>query len=227
MKLLTYCNKLDRELPQLLRSIDGKLPYECHIISGDFTWQKVIDWQREVAQKHKNETIFLVDAYDTLFVGDAEELEYHAVDRGLTFCGSKKCWPDESKKAKYDHLFPWTVGYKWRYLNGSVMCGKGQEILEAIDWGNHFVPIHPHVDDGRLIYHQDNDQRFWTDIHFNRVGQIDLKCDIFQNLACIEDDEVGMWHGRYRNHVTGSFPQFIHAAAHTWNLIPKELYCES
>lgn len=179
----------------------------------------MVQWQLAMATKCPNETLIIVDAYDTLFVGDADQLESMLEGEQLVYCASKVCWPDRDKESCYsgDHSL-------WRYLNGSVMAGKGFTIRKAIEWGLEHAPIKPPVNDGRLIYHEDNDQRFWTDVYLHGYGSLDTNCEIFQNLACIKDEEFALVDGKFLNTVTATNPQFIHAAAHTWNLIPKELY---
>jgi hypothetical protein len=219
MKLLTYCNKWDRELPFLLDSIEGKIPYECHIVSGEFTWAKIVDWQLEVTRKYSEEDLILVDAYDTLFVGDVEKLEDLIRRENLVYCADKHCWPDSSRASSY----PDQPASPWRYLNGGVMVGKGWAIHGALHWGTSYSPIKP-MREGLNIYHQDNDQRLWTDVYLQGYGSLDSQCEIFQNLSDIKDSDFRLKRGRFYNTVTKTYPQFLHAAAHTWRLIPKELY---
>jgi hypothetical protein len=219
LKLITYCNKLDRELPQLLKSIDGKIPYECHIISGKFTWNGVVDWLYGMTRKYSEDTLIVVDAYDTLFVGDPEELgDLSGVER-LTFCASKVCWPDPEKACRYP-----CNDSPWKYLNGGVMIGNGQAIHQAIEWGWRQYPILPASRHASMIFFEDNDQRFWTDLYLDGYGSLDTQCEIFQNLVGIEAGDVAVVDGRFTNLITETRPHFIHAAARTWNLIPKELY---
>ena len=218
MLVLTYCNKIDRKLPELLRSLEGKVPYECHIVSGEFTWDKVVQWQLEMTLRYATETLIFVDAYDTLFVGDPSRLEELVSGEDIVYCADKRCWPDET----LSHRFP-DVDSPWRYLNGSVMAGKGAKIHNAIQLGLATAPIKPMVNDGRSIYYQDNDQRFWIDVYLRGRGGLDTECQVFQNLSAIEDSDFRVKRGRFYNTVTGTYPQFIHAAAKTWWLIPKEL----
>jgi len=225
--VLTYCTHIKEETKLLEESLRRKeIPFEISVIPGRFSWTNVIEWQREKAHQYRDTKVIFVDAWDTLFIGDKEELEYQLSIKPTTFCGSKRCWPDEWKVSTYDKQFPHTKGHRWRFLNGGTMFGMGSDIYQAIDFGKELgLHIKATVEDGRSIYHQDNDQRFWTDIHLgSRFGEIDINCEVFQNLACVEDGEVGMYAGRFMNFTTGSFPQFIHAAAKTWDLIPKELY---
>jgi hypothetical protein len=42
----------------------------------------------------------------------------------------------------------------------------------------------------------------------------------------LEDDELGYTDSRIKNQVFDTWPQFIHASAHTWHRIPKELLCK-
>lgn len=219
MKLLTYCNKWDRELPFLLDSIQGKIPYECHIVSGEFTWAKVVDWQLEITKKYLNEKLIFVDAYDTLFVGDVEMLERLVEKEELVYCADKHCWPDPSKEPQYPDM----PKSPWRFLNGSVMAGDGHRIHNALQWGLAYSPIKP-MQHGVDIYYQDNDQRLWTDIYLQGYGALDAQCEIFQNLSDIKDSDFCLKRGRFYNTVTKTYPQFLHAASHTWRLIPKELY---
>lgn len=219
MKLLTYCNRLDRELPYLLQSIEGKIPYECHIVSGEFTWAKTVEWQLEMTKKYLEETLIFVDAYDTLFVGDVDRLEDLISREGLVYCADKHCWPDESRASQYPDM----PKSPWHYINGGVKVGYGHSIHNALQWGLGHSPIKPMVN-GVDIYHQDNDQRLWTDIYLQGYGALDSQCEIFQNLSDIKDSDFRMKRGRFYNTVTETYPQFLHAASHTWRLIPKELY---
>jgi len=232
-RVLIYCNGLVRadegatnlrpnyapsKLKELLASLEGKLAVELTLVNREWDWRRLVDWQLETSLKYAGDTLIYLDAFDCLFVGDTRELVAAFGERELVYCADKRCWPNE--ELMYD--FPKTP-YPWRYLSGSVMMGQGWAIHNALEWGMAYKPIKAPSKDQKYIMFQDNDQRLWTDIHLQGFGEIDSRCEIFQNIAWSEPKEFAVIGRRLVNTVTGTMPHFLHAAAKSWRHIPEEV----
>jgi hypothetical protein len=208
MKLFTLCNGYKEHLPELLASVKDKLDLSVYMMKGP--WQKRwwVDWQLEIAKRHENETIMFLDAYDMLFVGDADYV--NSWDGELLHSTCKDCWPATSRKSKYPE-----IDSPWRFLNSGGTAGKGRAIREAIEWGNAHCPM------PQPAYPRDTDQRFWTDVYLSGFGELDSRCEMWQDINMAKPGELGYDDKGVINLVHGTRPQFLHASAKTWGEIPE------
>jgi hypothetical protein len=204
-----------------MKSLEGKIPVDMHIETGPFRWSNVLDFELRQARRYPNDLLIFTDAYDMLFVGDADEVEEIVSRQDLLLQSSAVCWPEELNKTLYNVKNPHETS-PWRYVSGGGEIGRGQEIEAAIEYGLKHCPIQEPVK-GVHLWKQDNDQRFWTDLYLAGWGKLDTRCEMAQSLYKARPGQLEIRNGRLHNLVTGSKPQFIHAAGGTWNNIPKEL----
>jgi hypothetical protein len=211
-KVLTIATELKPTLEALIRSCEGKVDLEVTFHPGKWDWGVWLDWQEEKSGDYWDSDLVFVDAYDTLFVGDPVELEALVGRQPLIHSTCKTCWPMPVRKPLYND-----VPGPWKYLNSCGPAGTGQAIGRAITFGRQKHP-YPHPDLPR-----DNDQRFWTDTYLHGWGELDWRCEIWQDMYLLEDGELGYKNGRIKNLVHNTWPQFIHASAGTWHFIPEEI----
>lgn len=211
LKVLTIATEMKPELEALIESCHGKLDLEVTMYDGEWSWRIWLDWQMDRCRAYPGDSLVFVDAYDTLFVGDPDELKGIVRVKPLVHASNKSCWPLKIREP----LYPRLPG-PWKYLNSCGPAGYGSEILRALEYGmKHFPCPHP-------LLKTDNDQRFWTDVFLSGFGAIDWKCEIWQDLYMLTPNDLATEGGRLVNLVHKTRPQFIHASAHTWHRIPKE-----
>jgi hypothetical protein len=212
LKVLTIATEMKPTLEALVQSCHGKLDLEVTMHLGKWDWGIWLDWQMDRCRAHLDDHLVFVDAYDTLFVGDPGELENIVKKVHLIHSTCKNCWPIKSR----EKLYPYVPG-PWKYLNSCGPAGRGRAILEGLEYGMaHFPYPHPELE-------WDVDQRFWTDVYLSGYGQLDYACQIWQDLHLASDTDLGIKDDRIKNLVFDTWPQFLHASAHTWHRIPKEL----
>jgi hypothetical protein len=204
-----------------MKSLEGKIPVDMHIETGPFKWGNVIDFELRQARRYPKDTLIFTDAYDFLFIGDPDRVSEIASRQSLLLQTTPSCWPHASKASEYEARLPGETS-KWRYVSGCGGIGLGQEIAATIEWGLERFPIEEPVN-GKHLWGQDNDQRFWTDLYLNGWGVLDTKCEMTQNLHGAKPGDLELRNGRLHNLLTDSWPQFIHASAATWSHIPREL----
>lgn len=221
LRVCLYSSHLDGHLPELLASIRGKIDHICHIENEGWDWSQRMTWMFKISHARPSEILIFLDPYDTLFIGNVEELTGFLEKQPLLISATKRCWPHPGKQPFYEEKNP-GMASPWRYVNPGVIAGKGGDISAAIAYGMRNFPITRSVP-GTPMHNQDNDQRFWTDLYLSGYGLLDYQCELSQNLAWCTKDDFGFKDGRLHNLVTGSRPHFIHAAANTWYHIPKEL----
>jgi hypothetical protein len=211
-KVFTIATEMRPTLISLIKSCEGKVDLEVTMHSGEWDWGVWLDWQMEKCADNPDTNLVFVDAYDTLFVGDADELDDIVSRKPLVHSSNKSCWPMPGREKWYPK-----VPGPWKFLNSCGPAGTGSAIKTALSYGMSMFP-YPMPDLSR-----DNDQRFWTDVYLSGYGELDWKCEIWQDLYMLRDDELATKDGRLLNQVHMTWPQFIHASAHTWHRIPKEL----
>lgn len=211
-KVFTIATEMKPTLEALIKSCTGKVNLDLTMHSGKWDWGVWLDWQKEKCQENPDENMVFVDAYDTLFIGDAKELDEEVSRWDLIHSTCKNCWPIPAREKFYPE-----VPGPWKYLNSCGPAGTGHAIERALDYGmSHFPYPHP-------LLNRDNDQRFWTDVYLSGYGELDWRCEIWQDLHLASDNDLGIKDGRIKNLVHNTWPQFLHASAHTWHRIPKEL----
>jgi hypothetical protein len=228
IRAIIYGNRLFTELHILMKSMRrGRLPFIINIESSpyQFQWRHVVEHQLMMARRYPDDILVCVDAYDYLFLGEVEELEALLSKHSLLLPSSPSCWPHPAKAEAYELKQKEIKGIKghWRWVNGSGPAGRGREIEAAILYGlEHFPISERHIKTDSVLGYDCN-QRFWTDLYLAGWGEVDWKCELSQVIFKSQPGELGYKDGRLHNLVTGSKPQFIHAASQTWESIPKEL----
>jgi hypothetical protein len=187
-----------------------------------FSWSNMVLWTLDVCRRFPHDLLFFVGAWDTVCVGDVDELRDLDLQSCITLTGDINCWPDKSKESDFDKKVP-GVRSPWRYVNTGPLTGLGANIGDAIDWGWERFPVQP----GEL-YGGDNDQRFWTDLYLQSPFDImiDYECRVGQTL---QGKHPGMLYiekkvggrGRVRNDLNDTYPVFVHANGQ--NSFPPEL----
>ena len=212
MKVLTIATELKPTLEKLVKSCEGKLDLEVTFHPGKWDWGVWLDWQDEKSSEYWDHSLVFVDAYDTLFVGGPDELERLVERQPLIHSTCKNCWPMPAR----EKFYPKVPG-PWKFLNSCGPAGAGWAIGNALEYGMNTFP-YPMPDLSR-----DNDQRFWTDVYLSWPGCLDWRCEIWQDLHLMETGEIVLKDGKAYNTVHNTYPQFLHASAGTWHLIPEEL----
>ena len=166
-----------------------------------------------------NEPVLLLDAWDTIILGPAEEfaeklLASNILSNGAVLCGADRiCAPDYKMAPKMERHFP-DIQTPWKYPNSGCMVGTAAAMRA-------FVHGLVHGTDGGSYTDQDDDQlrvqQFllgWQEQGIRYPFQLDTECFIFQNMGepeCGWDFEKGHPQGpRIRNLTTGHQPLVAH-----------------
>jgi len=206
-----------------------KVPFFLSIESGEWNWKRKVEWELEWAERHPDDLFVFIDAFDYLFLGELDELEFLVRQTPLLFsCDAGRLpYPIRSLAGRYDTRRRRHT--KWCWLNGSGPAGKGSHIAEAAGYG---LAAYPR-DSTDPFWAKGTDQLFWTHVYLDGFGELDQFCRLTQPLW--DDENPGEnnddWitphlahrNGRVVNLQTNQQPQFLHATAHSWAAIPKEL----
>ena len=228
MKLRVCCfsDYLDGNLPELMKSIRGKIVHIVHMESEGWDWTVRVEWQLKICQTYPEDILIFLDSYDCLFIGDVDELkdllEKLLGENTMLLSTTKNCWPHPGKRPYYEAKDP-TITSPWRYVNGMGPTGKGHVLAKALKFGIERFPIKKCIPGIPIHNQEDVDQRFWTDIYLSGYGTLDHQCEMSQNLAHMKEGDLGFKDKRLINTITGSRPHFLHAAAGSWIEIPDEL----
>ncbi|CAE7830638.1 PLOD3 [Symbiodinium necroappetens] len=166
-----------------------------------------------------NEPVLLLDAWDTIILGPAEEfaeklLASNILSNGVVLCGADRiCAPDYKMAPKMERHFP-DIQTPWKYPNSGCMVGTAAAMRA-------FIHGLVHGTDGGSYTDQDDDQlrvqQFllgWQEQGIRYPFQLDTDCFIFQNMGepeCGWDFEKADPSGpRIRNLTTGHQPLVAH-----------------
>ncbi len=177
-----------------------------------FTWGNRIKRTVQIAEAYPDRTLFFVDAWDTLFLGNLKELEDPCWADGITFATEKKCWPDPLE-AEYNVWWEMKPTSRWRYLNSNPMAGKGSSIARAIRWGWERFPLAGHTND--VVDPEGNVcERFYTKLLLQAPKEwgirLDTGCELAQTTTGNAAGELAVCDYRIKNLVLGTFPIFLH-----------------
>ena len=225
MKVYCFASHWDGNAQHLVNSMrNAKLDYHIELAHPySWFWTRMVDFEWRMARQHPNEWMIFIDLWDSIFVGDADEMwaDIQDIAKNRPFLHSDKaCWP----RPEQAYMFP-PCASPWKYVNGSGPFGMGWQIAEAIDYGMRNYPIRPKVTGVHPHDYprNDNDQRFWTDLYLDGYVGVDTECRVVQGLPLLKPGELEYRDGRIHNTVTGTRPHFLHAADHTWPYIPQEV----
>lgn len=211
-------NKLEEQLTA------EKIPLLSFTIHP-FSWRLRTIATMEIASRYPDHTLIFLDAWDTLFPGNREELELLPIDEGVTFAAQKFCWPDDTRQAEYEAFQPKDIG-PWRYINSNPMAGRGEEIWAALKWGWQQWPIKTNTNS---TVEYDVDERFLTHLYLSEGRdkfniKLDTKCELNHTFLASVPGDLYLNEGRIINLIHGTFPQFFHANGRSD--IPGGLLCD-
>jgi hypothetical protein len=178
-----------------------------------FTWgNRILQTAAVAADTHPDRPLCFVDAWDTLFLGEAWELRELGTHAGIVFATQKRCWPD-AVELGYNKFWEHKASTRWRYLNSNPMLGHAGAIATAIKWGWERFPLEGHTNDtcdaaGNVC------ERFYTRLLFRAPTEwglkLDTECRLSQTTTDSEPGELGVRNGRIHNLVTNTEPVFLH-----------------
>jgi|SRR6267154_40902 len=165
--------------------------------NGGGTLGHQVQGQRALAREcSEYQKLVFTDAFDVLFYGTKEDVIRKIPDGHVLLAAERNCYPDQSLAS----TFPGTTA--WRYVNGGMMCGRPERILEWLDE----IERHPLYDPNGL------NQRFFNLLRHNGSSliPIDERTELFYCLF-LEQSELAFENGLPVNTVLGTHPNFIHA----------------
>lgn len=209
MRVLVCANAVQGTMPQLLDGLNGAgIDAEWGAPPGAFDWPARLRWYAQ-AVRHlpESEPVILSDGWDVIFNGTKEEVAGKIPADRILISGEKNCWPDAPVQIRYPQ-----GATPWQYVNAGNIAGPAGLLAEALS----------RMDDETMSPFVGNDQRFWTKLFLDDLGNesrrfvIDQQCELFQSINLmihwlereIEHRDEGP---RFRNKRTGSYPNFIHA----------------
>lgn len=172
------------------------------------------------------DTVLLVDAWDCVVLGSADELrrKLEGFPRDTVLCGSESvCGPNHFLTGRIEKLFP-DGATPWRYPNSGGLCATA-EVMAALLHG--LVWDRP---DGGKLPAAENDQVWLHEFLLQRASRrdpfpviLDTECHVFQ---CMYEEEP-RWDYEYRrngpawpaprivNRMTRARPVIAHGNGHT------------
>ncbi|MEM9556450.1 MAG: glycosyltransferase domain-containing protein [Acidobacteriota bacterium] len=175
--------------------------YPCHAF-------KVVALRAALEQAlERYELVLFVDAYDTLFMTDLDEIlaKYRALDAPFVMSAEIVRSPPEGPP---EELFP-PAPTPFRFPNSGGFVAPPAAVLRALE---RF--------DRPEVWRTDNDQAFWSDVYLEGGSddaiRLDHGCSIFQCQWWSEQTLRPLRRplartGRMRNRVTGARPCLFHA----------------
>lgn len=198
--------------PLMEQQLDKKGIQRLPVEIPAFTWGNRIKQTQQIAEQYPERLLFVVDAWDTLFLGDKSEMDSQMWKRGITFASQKRCWPD-AREAEYEARYGPQDETRWKYLNSNPMVGYGAYIANAIKWGWERFPLPGHTNDtcdpeGNVC------ERFYTNLLFQAPIhwglRVDTQCILAQTTTNSNVGELAVRDGRICNLITGTRPMFLH-----------------
>jgi hypothetical protein len=165
--------------------------------NGGGTLGHQVQGQRRLARQFEEYgKLIFTDAFDVLFYGTGGDVMEKIPDDHVLLAAERNCYPDPSLAP----TFPGTTA--WRYVNGGMMAGTPERILE---WLNE-IERHPLYDPNGL------NQRFFNLVRYSgsSLVPIDERTELFYCLY-LEQNELAFENGLPVNTVLGTHPNFIHA----------------
>jgi len=143
--------------------------------------------------------IVFTDAWDVLFYGTHAEVLEKLMKRdngGLVMAAERGCWPDYYLGPHFPGTTP------WRFVNGGLMAGTPQRLVEWVAW----VKAHPAYL-GEMIDQQWMGHRYLQGERVNVV--LDERTELFH---CVHGDhgELGFEDGKPVNLLCDTHPNFLH-----------------
>jgi hypothetical protein len=164
---------------------------------------------RYIKDLDDNDIICIIDAYDMYLVSSEEEIESKFLwyESPIVVSVDTICYPDEALIP----LFPEKKGI-FKYINLGGIMGYVKPLKEALN--KIFIYEQKIVDEGINWNCLDQLAWQWYFLYDQKdVIKIDYDCHLWQTLYVHEKwDWITKYKNRYQNHITNSFPCFIHGA---------------
>ena len=126
---------------------------------------------------HDDELVLFTDGYDTIFLGNEEEIfiKFQQSSYDILFSAEMICWPDNALADRYPK-----VNTPYRYLNSGGFLGKVKALKKCL--------AQEIVTESTVKYPFSN-QIFWTELFLKNRSTIglDAQCRIFCSMASYED----------------------------------------
>ncbi len=179
LHICTVASNRTQGLQQLLNSCDYQ-NVQIDVLGMDKPFRGLSDKLIYVLEYIQNlpdsDIVMFVDAYDVLFMTDADTILSNFLEMGHPFIisGERYCWPLEHRRSE----FP-PIPTSFKYVNSGVYMGY-VDVMKFIF--NSFVPIDPLV----------NDQDTMTAYYLDNPGQIliDANCVLFLSMAGVYKSEL-------------------------------------
>jgi hypothetical protein len=199
MKLgaIAYADNPNSEKWLLVKKIADYKGLPVHLYTGPWRGfiEKLLMVQRAAKELTQYTHLMLIDAYDVIVMGSADEIleRYLEFNHPFVCQGEVNCWPDANKEPQYP-----ACSTPWRFLNSGLYVAERKYLGQI--WEKQ-GPIDITVDD----------QRWLTDVFLNDPGCIllDTECKLFQGLLGSQHllEMVG---GRLHNKKTDTYPLLAH-----------------
>lgn len=172
---------------------------------------KVVQLAKEIT-KLDSEYIMVCDADDAFVMAHESEIMSKFLESRAKILVSADKQQEEGDslypQCIFRDLYPRTLT-PWRYCNSGGYIGKKDDILDLLETMDKtesadFIPYWRSKD-------WENDQFRMSVCYLEGYPlKIDIECDLFQTMGCIEPGEI-KWRGQYMmNKVTGNFPCVVH-----------------
>eukprot|EP00435_Cladocopium_sp_Y103_P049211 s158_g14.t1 len=181
-----------------------------------------------------NEAVLLLDAWDTILLGPAEEFveKLHSMkilSEGAILCGADRiCAPEYKMAPRMERYFP-DISTPWRYPNSGCITGTAAAVTA-------FMHGLVHGTEGGSYGEQDDDQlrlqEFllnWQERGVRYPFQLDHECCLFQNMGepeCGWDFELEGPTPRLRNRFTQHQPLVAHGCGGHGRWFLSDVYRE-
>eukprot|EP00434_Breviolum_minutum_P019692 symbB.v1.2.017371.t1/scaffold1352.1/size234417/20 len=180
-----------------------------------------------------NEPVLLLDAWDTIILGPAEEFveklhSQNILSEGAILCGADRiCAPEYKMAPKMERYFP-DISTPWRYPNSGCIAGTAAAVTA-------FIHGLVHGTEGGSYGHKDDDQlrvqEFllnWQERGVRYPFYLDHECCMFQNMGepeCGWDFELSPT-PRLRNRSTQHQPLVAHGCGGHGRWFLSDVYRE-
>jgi len=237
--VLSCCTEYRQETA-ILQTSAVKNGFEFHVVGLGEPWggfsTKFLAYQRALQHLtgnviHEEAVVMLTDAWDTVILGDADELKdkLKGLPQDGVLCGSERvCGPNHFLVGQMEKLYP-DGRTPWRYPNSGGLVGSAVALSQLL----HGL-IHETLD-GTPITASENDQVRLHDFLIARaqVGHpfplvLDTGCKVFQ---CMYEESPQWDHvlgrsPRIVNKMTGEQSVVAHGNGHTGRWFLSSLYSE-
>lgn len=215
IKFLTMANNLSHPgLKELERSLIHH-GWDYEIIDAEYQrfGSKQIAFYNYLKVHPEVEYAIIADAFDVFVLGNPQEVirKLHNKDI-ILFNAEKACWP----YGEWAERYPETTS-RWKYLNGGAAFVHSKTFIKMFE--------------ENPITHMDNDQVNLADIFLRKTStynfELDTRCEIFQSIAFVAEDDFKLYDGRLFNIQQSTMPVIIHGNGKTpmnqiYKLIPQK-----